>query len=210
LVLGACLVLGICILEFIRSFTISNVSSPQIPTCHIQLAIGGPTIRKPKTDDTKPKVRGKKAIIVGVIVIAIIILLANVLYLFVLPRVNLEIITVYNEGVGGGGTGGMININTKLKNIGTVKIDDLTITVTVFNSTDHQMDKLVSPDNQISPSNDREIKINFIGNHYETYYIEVELSFYSNQKNYDDDYSYKTYEDSMNIKFEDEIFEWGF
>lgn len=104
----------------------------------------------------------------------------------------------------------MININTKLENIGTLKLDDLTITITVLNSTKYQMDKLVTSDIQISPSNDREVKLNFIGNHYETYYIELELDFYSNHKDYKKSYSYVTHEDPMNIKYEDEIFEWGF
>ncbi len=179
---------------------------------NLQFIIGGLIITKSKPSETKPKakVRGKKAIIVGVVVIVIIILLANALYFFVLPRVNLEIITVYNEGIGGGGTGGMININTKLENIGTLKLDDLTITITVLNSTKYQMDRLVTSNIQISPSNDKEIKLNFIGNHYETYYIELELSFYSNQDDYKKSYSYVTHEDPMNIKYEDEIFEWGF
>ena len=123
---------------------------------------------------------------------------------------NLEIITVYNEGIGGGGTGGLININTKLKNVGTVSIDELVITITTLNSSNYQMHRLISPDNYLSPSEDHEVRQNFIGNHYETYYIQINIAFYSNGKNYNKTLSHKTYEDPMNIKFEDEIFDWGF
>ena len=155
-------------------------------------------------------VKGKKPIILGVIIIVIIILIANALYIFILPRVDLKIVTLYNEGIGGGGTGGMININTKLKNSGTVSITDIDITITVFNVTNVQRGELESTGNTLSPAEDHEFKLNFIGNHYLTYYIFIDISFYASGEEYTKSYSYKTYEDPMNIKFEDEVSDWGF
>ena len=171
---------------------------------------GGIKIKKQKKDDGKLPVKGKKPIIIGILLIVIIIVVANVLYFFVIPRVNLEVITLYNEGIGGGGTGGMININTKLKNSGTVSIEDLEITITIINETNFQRGELESSGLTLSPSEDEELKLNFIGNHYLTYYIFIDLVFYANGDEYTKSYSYKTYEDPMNIKFEDDISDWGF
>ena len=154
-------------------------------------------------------VKGKKPVIIGVIVIVVIILVANALYMFIIPRVNLEIITLYNEGIGGGGTGGMININTKLKNSGTVSIEDIDITIIVMNETNVQRDELESTGITLSPSEDHELKLNFIGNHYLTYFIFVDVTFYASGDEYTKSYSYKTYEDPMNIKFEDDVSDWG-
>jgi hypothetical protein len=155
-------------------------------------------------------VKGKKPVIIGVIVIVVIILVANALYMFIIPRVNLEIVTLYNEGIGGGGTGGMININTKLKNSGTVSIEDIEITITVMNETNVQRGDLESTGITLDPSEDQELKLNFIGNHYLTYFIFVDIIFYASGDEYTKSYSYKTYEDPMNIKFEDDISDWGF
>ena len=55
----------------------------------------------------------------------LVLLIAFATYEWVIPRTNLEIETVYHEGIVGGGTGGSINVNVILANEGNREIEDL-------------------------------------------------------------------------------------
>jgi hypothetical protein len=161
------------------------------------------------SDDKGTKVRGKKAVIIIVIVVILTIIFAQILYYYVIPRVNIDLKTVYHEATGGGGTGGLINVNTKVINTGTVEAWDFQMTLSVYNSTEVLLINKTYSQNILSPGQEHELKLVTNGNSYEDFYITLEVEFETSDNNFYERYNYKTYEDSMNIGFEDSIFKWG-
>ena len=77
--------------------------------------------------ETTRQIKGKKAVIITFIVILIIFISAQLLYLYVIPRASIELKTVYHEATGGGGTGGLINVNSKFINSGNVEVEIETV-----------------------------------------------------------------------------------
>jgi hypothetical protein len=142
-----------------------------------------------------------------VVVLALVALLAGgfLIYYYVYPRVDLEIKTLYHERIGGGSTGGGINVNIQLTNKGTVDIEGLGITVNIINETDSLMKSESLSMGDIEPHDVQEAAMDFIGNHLETYYITISVKFSSNGEAFAKDYSYKTYEESMNIVFVSDV-----
>ena len=67
------------------------------------------------------------------------------------------------------------------------------------------MDKKSDVIGKLENGEDSEIKLKFIGNHFETYYISLTISFVSEGKDYQKSFSYKTQEDSMNLIYFDNI-----
>jgi hypothetical protein len=158
----------------------------------------------------KKNVKGKKLIIFSIFLILIIILSAQILYSYVIPRVTIDFKTTYHEATGGGGTGGIINVNTKFINTGTTDIEDFSITVTILNSTESILINKKFQQDLVAPGDSHEIKLTTNGNCFETFYIILETQFNSDKSEYNEKYLYTTHEDAMNIGFEDTIFEWGF
>lgn len=166
--------------------------------------------RSRKPINEKPKIKGKKFVIILVILIIIIIIFAQLLYTYVIPRVTIDLKTVYHEATGGAGTGGLVNVNTKLINSGTVEVTDLIIIVSVFDSTKTLLTNETYNQQTVSPGTDYELKLVTNGNCYEAFYIEIAIRFETTNNEYNEKFTYKTYEDAMNIGFEDNIFDWGF
>ena len=162
-----------------------------------------------KAKDEKVHVKGKRAVITLVIMIILIIILAQVLYYYVIPRVTIDARTVYHEATGGGGTGGLINVNSKIENSGTVEARDFQVSVSVYNSTRKLLTNSTYTKSILSPGQSHEVKLSAQGNCYEDFYIIVEIQIQTSGDDYYEKYNYKTYEDAMNIGFEDSIFSWG-
>ena len=57
--------------------------------------------------------------------VLILVLLSFGTYQWIIPRTDLEVRTVYHEAPGGGGTGGTVNINVLLTNLGNREIGSL-------------------------------------------------------------------------------------
>jgi len=148
---------------------------------------------------------GKKITMIAVIALAVIIIGAVVVYYYVYPRVDLEIKTLYHERIGGGSTGGGINVNVLFSNKGTEDIEGLSLVLTVINQTDQLMKQDSMSVGDIEPHEASEAYVDFIGNHLDTYYITLSVKFSSGGESYSKDYSYKTYEDAMNIVFLSEV-----
>jgi hypothetical protein len=160
--------------------------------------------------EQKIPVKGKRPIVILVILIIIIIFLSQILYSFVIPRVTLDLKTIYHEATSGGGTGGLINVNTKATNSGTVEVRDFQISVDVLNSTRDLLVNDTYEKNILLPGQSYELKVATNGNCLETFYIIVEVQFKTSNDEYYEKFMYKTHEDAMNIGFEDTIFDWGF
>ena len=107
--------------------------------------------------------------------VLMVILLSFASYQWIIPRTNLEVRTLYHEAPGGGGTGGTININVLLTNLGNRNVNSLECDVTlsimdVGVVTRHSME----PDTLVKDEN-IEIKITYTGSHYDTYLIALEV-----------------------------------
>jgi len=163
-----------------------------------------------KAEAKKNQVKGKKAVIVSVILIITIFVIAQILYIYVIPRVTIDLKTNYHEATGGGGTGGQINVNTLFINSGTIEITNLKIIVAVFNATMALLTKETYENDLVSPGNSHQLKLFTSGNCFETFYIDLEVEFETSNNEYYEKFNYKTHEDAMNIGFEDNIFDWGF
>jgi len=170
------------------------------------------TGHKKTTENQKVKktVKGKKPVFIGVVLIIVIIIFAQLLYWYVIPRVNVDLKTVYHEATGGAGTGGSINVNSKYINIGTESLNNFKITLSIRDSTRSLLATKTHEESLISPGAEHELKLVTNGNCYEKFYIELEVKFRAADSDYYEKYSYETYEDAMNIGFEDSIFDWGF
>lgn len=163
-----------------------------------------------KIGDNDIPVKGKKAVIIAVILIIIILFFGQIIYVYVIPRITLDFKTVYHEATGGGGTSGLFNINTKFKNSGTIEVNNFVLSLKVYNSTRAVLQSKVYESDFISAGESKQIKIISNGNCFETYYIEIEVEFFVDNEEYYEKFNYETYEDAMNIGFEDTIFDWGF
>jgi len=148
---------------------------------------------------------GKKITVIVVIIIFILAIVIAALYFLIIPRTCLSIETVYHERLGGGSTGGGINLNLLLTNDGTTEINGIDVDVTVINQTNVQMSKITNYISNLQRGENQEIKTDFIGNHFETYYISIRISFSSGETFFSKDLSYKTTEDSMNLVFFDKV-----
>ena len=114
-----------------------------------------------------------------------------------------------NPTTGGGGTGGLINVNSKIENSGTVEARDFQISVSVYNSTRKLLTNSTFTQDILSPGQSHEVKLSTQGNCYENFYITVEIQFQTSDNDYYEKYNYETHEDAMNIGFEDSIYNWG-
>ena len=163
-----------------------------------------------KNSQSNTKVKGKRMVIVSVFIIIILVLCSQLLYQYVIPRVTIDLRTGYHEALGGGGTGALINVNSKFINSGTIEIEDFQMTVTVLNSSQHVLTTDSFEQELISPGEDYELKLKTNGNCFETFFIELIVQFSTKDKDYHEKYLYKTHEDTMNIGYDDTIFDWGF
>ena len=138
-------------------------------------------------------------------IIVLTLLVGSGLFIYIIPRTDLSVRTVYHETPGGGGTGGVINVNVLLKNSGNTDIEDLSIDVKVLNSTGRYMSGQIGRDVAISPGRCAELKINFVGSQYDTYAISIHLRFESRSGTTIANLDHVTREDEMNLVFIDEL-----
>ncbi len=158
----------------------------------------------------KPRVKGKKLVVLTVLLMIIIFVVAQILYIYVIPRVTIDTKTIYHEATGGGGTGGIINVNSKFINSGTMDVDNFAITVSLLNKTKDILITETYEQNIVKPKDEHEVKLVTNGNCFETFYIIVEIQFETGKNEYSKKYLYETHEAAMNIGYEDSIFDWGF
>ena len=168
-----------------------------------------PEVLSARIDEpNKPRgVKGKKQVILGLMLVGLVILAGAGLYYYIIPRVEVELITVYHEGAGGASSGGFINVNTKVQNTGTKTLEDVNVTlkITKYNSEKTEAKTEVTYYN-IGRGENREPKLDFMGDHYEPYTITLKIQFTASGNNYEKEFTYEVEKDSaMNLIFEDSI-----
>lgn len=134
-----------------------------------------------------------------------VILMAFSMYQWIVPRTDLEVRTVYHEAPGGGGTGGLVNVNVLLTNKGNRDIEDLECLVRVINA---EGSILVFKDVKgvlLQERDNAELKLVLVGSQYKDYRITIDLVFSSARKDYVRDLEYVTQEDAMNLVFVEDL-----
>ena len=134
-----------------------------------------------------------------------ILFLSFMTYQWIIPRTNLEIRTVYHESPGGGGTGGVINLNVLLTNWGNREVTDMDCSVRVIDDSGREVARNNINDMSLSRGDNAEIKISYIGSQYIDYTIKIEISFSSTGDDFQKDIEHRTVEDQMNLVFVNNI-----
>jgi hypothetical protein len=184
----------------------------QCPRClaPISAAQAGPPmverIYEPEVLERGPRERKDiKRIVAVIMVIVIVILLVLALSIhFIIPRIDLKLITVYKES-----TGLVVNLDSKVQNEGTLSIQHLKLNITVYNSTVGVVAKarynLSDLEAHSSHSFDN---VYFFGDQYENYHLVITVQFESEGNAFTEVYHHDVKE-YMYYRFEDKFSQWG-
>jgi hypothetical protein len=134
--------------------------------------------------------------------VVMVIIVVPLLYFVIIPRTELSLKIYYNESVMN-----QINFDTELRNGGTVPIDDITLEISVVNSTDAQMGHQNNSVQNIGPfSAPKDLDaISFRGSQYEQYTIIIDLHFSSQGRDFSNHWSHQTEEPWMNQDFTETV-----
>ncbi len=124
----------------------------------------------------------KAAVALAIAVVAILVVAS--LWIFVIPRTEIRVMTVYREG-----STGIINVHVKLENRGTVNAEQVNVHVLVMNSTRTFLDESDEV-SQISPRDAHEFKMHYVGNQHEDYVIEVTVDFDTESEHFSQTFTY--------------------
>jgi hypothetical protein len=133
--------------------------------------------------------------------VLLVILLGFASYQWLIPRTDLEVRTVYHEAPGGGGTGGTINVNVLLTNMGNRDVSTLKCDVIVMLEGGGSVARHSLGPESLGQGENVEIKMPYIGSQYDNYLIDIEVSFDSSGDSHYKSLNYQTEEDVMNIVF---------
>jgi hypothetical protein len=185
---------------------------PECPRCFAPIKPMPPTtptvekVYMPETTEKPPKegkdIKRIATILLIIIVVAIVVVALS--YNFLIPRIELKIITAYRES-----SGLAINVDSKVKNEGTLGINDFLMNITILNSSEGVVAKgnynLSDLDAHSSHNFDN---IYFFGDQYEKYRILINIHFESSGKDYSKNFDH-TVKDYMLVRFEDSYVKWG-
>jgi hypothetical protein len=145
-----------------------------------------------------------RIIMVLAIIVIVAILVISLSFYYLIPRVDLKVITVYKES-----SGVTINLDTKIQNEGTLDIQHFSMNITVLNSSQGIVAKGDYYLADLNPHSSHSFdNIYFIGDHYEDYHITIEINFESSGKDISDTYEHNV-DEYMFLRFEDGYMQWG-
>ncbi|UCE74305.1 MAG: hypothetical protein JSV56_01000 [Methanomassiliicoccales archaeon] len=155
-----------------------------------------------KTPKERKDIKRTSLILITLIIVICIIIALS--YNFIIPRIELNVITRYRES-----TGLSINLDSKVNNEGTLSIQYFTMNITITNSSDILVAKgdyfIADLDAHSSHNLDN---IHFFGDQYEPYRITIKVNFEAEGKDYSENYEH-TVSESMYINYEDKFMQWG-
>ena len=115
----------------------------------------------------------------------------------------------YHEAPGGGGTGGVINVNVLVTNEGTVNLEDFQLLLEVEDPDGNLMAR-ENYTTSITPGEEKQPRLVFRGDQHLTYFIRLEVSFTAAGEDYRKTYSYNTHGEAMNQEWVEGIEAWAF
>jgi hypothetical protein len=159
------------------------------------------TEREPKVVSKKPNPRekgkwGTKKKLVAVVILLII--LGGLLYYFAFPWVELSVKTGFNETPSG------IFVVCEASNTGTVMIEDLEVSFTVYNSSGVLMNSTSYSTSVLKRWQYEENFVHYHGDQVEPYQIVISVYFKANGKGYRDTFSHEA-KDYMRLEFEKKV-----
>lgn len=181
-----------------RCFVCIKPAPPESPAVE-RVYVPEPSEKTPKEREDVRRFAMKILIIV---VIACVIIALS--YHYIIPRLELKVITQYREA-----SALAINLDSKIENEGTLSIDQFTMNITIMNSSGGVVAKgdyfLANLDAHSSHNFDN---IYFFGDQYEPYKIMINISFESSGKDYSKTFDH-TVEEYIIIRYEDKFMRWG-
>jgi hypothetical protein len=146
------------------------------------------------------KAKGRRKLKLAAAVLLVIVLIP-LLYFVIIPRTELTLKVFYNESLLN-----QINVDSELRNGGTVSADDISLEISVVNSTDAQMGQ-GNYSGSIGPfSGPKKLDaITFRGSQYEDYTIIIDLKFSSGGRDYSRHWSHDTEEPWLNQEFTETV-----
>ncbi|UCG69406.1 MAG: hypothetical protein JSV09_16820 [Thermoplasmata archaeon] len=155
-----------------------------------------------KTPKERKDVRRIAMIILVIAVIACLILVLS--FHFIIPRLDLKVITQYREG-----SALSINLDSKIQNDGTLDIQDFSMNITIFNTSGGVV---AEGDYYLADLGAHSVhkfdNINFFGDQYEPYHIIIAVNFESDGKEYSEVFEHNVKEYILQ-RFEDKVERWG-
>ncbi|UCE38300.1 MAG: hypothetical protein JSW00_03420 [Thermoplasmata archaeon] len=150
-----------------------------------------------KTQSTKEdKKWGKRKKMV--VVVFLLIILASLLYYFMVPWVELSVSTSFSETPSG------IFVVCEASNTGTVMVEDLSINVNVYNSSGVLMNTTFFSSSILKRWQYAHGYVQYFGDQFESYKIEISVYFKANGKGYRDTFSHEA-SDYMRLAFEKKV-----
>jgi hypothetical protein len=137
--------------------------------------------------------------------VIVLVIISIISYQFIVPRTSLEVRTVYHESPGGGGTGGIINVNVLLSNRGNRDLTDIACTVLVRDGSGSVLSRDGLEGTSLRSRDNTELRLSFVGNHYSTYTITLTIELVSMGDTLAREIVHTTREDSMNLVFVDRL-----
>lgn len=159
-----------------------------------EMGVRGPKERK--------SIRRLAIVIFVIVVVACLVITLS--YHFIIPRIELKVVSVYRES-----TGLVINFDSKVENQGTLDIQHYTMNITIFNSSNG----VVAEGGYFVPDIDAHTthsfdNIYFFGDQFEKYTITINVSFESSGKDYEETFHHSV-DENMLIRYEDSFMRWG-
>ena len=151
--------------------------------------------------DTAP-VKRRRGRLMGAVLIVLVVVLIPLLYFVAIPRTDLTLKVYYNESMLN-----QINVDSELRNGGTVAVDGLVLEISVVNSTDQQVGGQNYTVTSIGPFSPPEKlqAISFRGDQYEGYTIIIDLTFRAGGRSFSEHWSHETKEPWMNQDFTETV-----
>ncbi|HID71536.1 MAG TPA: hypothetical protein EYP29_02175 [Thermoplasmata archaeon] len=134
----------------------------------------------------------------------LVVLLLVMTYIFVIPRVELRVTTVYHQSFSG------TSVQTKIENKGTYDIEYMKVNLTALRKEDG---KVVASKLELvkllEPKRAFKIGFTFEGGQMKTYLLILEIDFESKGMDYNKSFEYEI-KDYMNNNWEEKIKDWRF
>lgn len=180
----------------------------QCPRClaPISAASAQPIVEQVYISDRPPKekknVKRTATIILVIAVVAILIITMS--YQFIIPRLDLKVITVYRES-----SGLSINVDSKIKNEGTLSLKDFSMNITILNESGGVVARGEHYISSVDAHSEEKFdNIQFYGDQVDPYTINIEIDFESSGRSYSETFRHSS-DKYMLMRFEDGISQWG-
>jgi len=121
----------------------------------------------------------KRGLLISVVLVAVILATsAYILY----PRRSLQVYLLYHEAIGGGGVGGIIDVNLMVKNTGNRKAGYVEGYLSVVGEGGEEVLRLNISFWDLAPGDVDEAQGYFVGDQFRSYRIEVSLTYSIGEK----------------------------